>query len=407
MGSVRSRGRKRGAEPLTAQREVFVRLIARGVSNAEACRVVGVHRRTGTRWRLGRTVICSSGSELHYQPVRTTAAPGLSARYLSEDERIVVGDRVRAGVSLRGIGRELGRPASTNSREVHRNRDAQSGRYRPFAAHRMAVGRLARPKERRLAGDRVLRETVQGWQDLRWSPEQIAQTLRLEFPDNPAWHLVHESIYQAIYAPGATLGRDRFTCLRTRRRRRRTHRHQDARQAGAMRDMKMIGDRPASVADRAEAGHWEGDLIIGASNRSAIGTLVERTSRYVLLVHLPLRHTADATRDGVLDVLDKLPAALRRSLTWDQGREMAGHLQITAATGMSVYFCEPHSPWQRGTNENTNGLLRDYFPKGTNLAIHSAERLQQVQDELNNRPRKTLGWNSPTYALAQLQSTHS
>ena len=165
----------------------------------------------------------------------------------------------------------------------------------------------------------------------------------------------------------------------------------------------MIGDRPAVVVDRAEAGHWEGDLITGELNRSAIGTLVECTSRYVLLVHLPLRHTADATRDGVLDVMGKLPSSPRRSLTWDQGREMAGHLQITAATGMSVYFCEPHSPWQRGTNEN-NGLLRDYFPKGTNLAIHPAERLQQVQDELNNRPRKTLGWNSPAHALAQLQS---
>ena len=228
MGSVRSRGRKRGAEPLTAQREAFVRLIARGVSNAEACRVVGVHRRTGTRWRLGRTVNSSSGSEPHYGPVTTTAAPGLSARYLSEDERIVIGDRVRAGVSLRGIGRELGRPASTISREVARDRDAASGRYRPFAAHRMAVGRLARPKERRLAGDRVLRETVQGWLDLRWSPEQIAQRLRLEFSDNPAWHLVHESTYQAIYARDATLGRDRFTCLRTKRRRRRPHRHPDA-----------------------------------------------------------------------------------------------------------------------------------------------------------------------------------
>ena len=225
MGSFPSRGRKRGAEPLTAQREAFVRLIAGGVSNAEACRVVGVHRRTGTRWRLGCTVISSSGSELHYQPVTTTTAPGLSARYLSEDERIVIGDRVRAGVSLRGIGHELGRPASTISREVARNRDAQSGRYRPFAANRMAVGCLARPKQRRIAGDKVLREMVQGWSDLRWSPEQIPQRLRLEFPDNPAWHLVHESVYQAIYAPGATLGRDRFTCLRTRRRRRRAHRH--------------------------------------------------------------------------------------------------------------------------------------------------------------------------------------
>jgi IS30 family transposase len=148
-------------------------------------------------------------------------------------------------------------------------------------------------------------------------------------------------------------------------------------------------------------------LITGAANRSAIGTLVERTTRYVLLVHLPNEHTASATRDGVTKVMGHLPAQLRRSLTWDQGKEMAGHLQITAATGTSVYFCEPHSPWQRGTNENTNGLLRNYFPKGTNLNVHSAERLVHVQDELNNRPRKTLGWKSPAAALAQLQSNYS
>ena len=406
MGPARSRAGRPGRDPLTVQRQEFARLIAGGVSNSEACRAVGVNRRTGTRWRHGRTVTSSSGSELHYQPVTITRRT-LSARFLSEDERIVIGDRVRAGASLRCIGRELGRPASTISREVRRNGDVESGRYRPFAAHRMAVGRLARPKERRLAGDQVLREKVQGWLDLRWSPEQIAQTLRLEFPDNPAWHLAHESIYQAIYAHDATLGWDRFTCLRTRRRRRRPHRHPDARRAGTMRQMTLIGDRPAVVADRAEAGHWEGDLICGELNRSAIGTLVERTSRYVLLVHLPIRHTADATREGVLQVMGELPAELRRSLTWDQGKEMAGHLQITAASGMSVYFCEPHSPWQRGTNENTNGLLRDYFPKGTNLAVHSAERLQQVQDELNNRPRKILGWNSPAHALALLQSACS
>ena len=380
MESARRRAGKPGPEPLTAQRQEFVRLIARGLNNSEACRVVGINRRTGTRWRHGRTITSSSGSELHYQSVTTTDRPSLSARFLSEDERIVIGDRLSAGVSLRGIARELGRHASTISREVARNRDAASERYRPFAAHRAAAGRLARPKERRLAGDQVLREMVQGWLDLRWSPEQIAQRLRLEFPHKPAWHLVHEGIYQAIYAPDATLGRDRFTCLRTKRRRRRPHRHTDARRAGTLREMTMIGDRPAVVVDRAEAGHWEGDLITGESNRSAIGTLVERTSRYVLLVHLPLRHTADATRDGVLDVMGELPVALRRSLTWDQGKEMAGHLQITAATGMPVYFCEPHSPWQRCTNENTNGLLRDYFPKGTNLAVHSAERLQQVQD---------------------------
>jgi len=171
--------------------------------------------------------------------------------------------------------------------------------------------------------------------------------------------------------------------------------------------MTMTGDRPAEVADRAVPGHQEGDLITGAANRSAIGTLVERNTRYVLVVHLPAQHTADATRTGVVKMMSPLPADLRRSLTWDQGTEMAGHLQISATTGMSVYFCEPHSPWQRGTNENTNGLLRDYFPKGTNLAVHSADRLLQVQDELNNRPRKTLGRKSPARALAQLQSTHS
>jgi IS30 family transposase len=336
----------------------------------------------------------------------TTRTTCLSARFLSEDERVLIADRVRAGVSLRAIGRELGRPASTVSREVRRNRD-EAGRYRPFNAHRMALGRLVRPKERRLARDPVLQGKVQGWLDQRWSPEQIAHTLRVEYPENTAWHVVHESIYQAIYARDGTLGRDRFTCLRTRRRRRRPHRRPDARRAGSLREMTMIGDRPPEVEDRTVAGHWEGDLITGAANRSAIGTLVERTTRYVLLVHLPHQHTADATRDGVLTVMDHLPAELRRSLTWDQGKEMAGHLQITAASGMNVYFCEPRSPWQRGTNENSNGLLRDYFPKRTNLAVHSAERLAQVQDELNNRPRKTLGWKSPAVALARLQSTCS
>ena len=171
--------------------------------------------------------------------------------------------------------------------------------------------------------------------------------------------------------------------------------------------MTMIGDRPADVQDRVIPGHWEGDLITGAANRSAIGTLVERTTRYVLLVHLPSEHTANTTCAGVVNMMGDLPAKLRRSLTWDQGKEMAEHRQITTAMGMSVYFCEPHSPWQRGTNENTNGLLRNYFPKGTDLAVHSAARLVQVQDELNNRPRKSLGWQSPTMAMARLQSTYS
>src|SRR5680860_1091963 len=388
MGSARG---TQGPAPLTAQREEFARLIVRGVSNCEACRVVGVNRRTGTRWRYGRTVTSSTGLELHYPPMAITRTTSVSARFLSEDERVLIADRVRAGVSLRAIGRELGRPASTVSREVRRNRD-EAGRYRPFTANRMALRRLVRPKQRRLACDRVLRSKVQGWLNQRWSPEQIAHTLRTEYPDNASWHLVHESIYQAIYDKDGPLGRDRFACLRTKRRRRRPHRHPDARRAGGLRDMNMIGGRPAEVEDRAIAGHWEGDLITGTANRSAIGTLVERTTRYVLLVHLPHEHTADTTRDGVVAAMRHLPMELRRSLTWDQGKEMARHLQITTATGMDVYFCDPHSPWQRGTNENSNGLLRDYFPKGTDLAVHPAERLAQVQEELNNRPRKILDW---------------
>jgi transposase, IS30 family len=323
MGSARDRVGTPGPAPLMAQRHEFAQLIAKGVSNSEACRLVGVNRRTGTRWRYGRTVTFKSGAALHYPPMATTRTMCLSARFLSEDERVLIADRVRAGVSLRAIGRELGRPASTVSREVRRNRD-EAGLYRPFAAHRMALRRLVRPKERRLARDPVLQDKVQGWLDQRWSPEQIAHTLRVEYPDNAAWHLVHESIYQAIYARDETLGRDRFTCLRTRRRRRRPHRVPDGRRAGSLRAMTMIGERPAEVEDRVVPGHWEGDLITGAANRSAIGTLVERTTRYVLLVHLPKTHTADATRDGVVTAMSSLSSDLRRSLTWDQGKEMAG-----------------------------------------------------------------------------------
>lgn len=392
-----------GPVPLTEQREQFARLIARGVSNSEACRVVGVNRRTGTRWRYGRTTTSTSGVERHYPAMAFNATRTLSARFLSEDERVVIADRRRAGVSLRAIGRELGRPASTVSREVNRNRDG-AGRYRPFTAQRMAIARLARPRQRRLALDELLRDTVQGWLNQRWSPEQIAHELRVKFPDDHAWHLVHESIYQAIYAKDGPLGREQFTSLRGKRARRRPHRKPEARRAGSLRNMTMIHDRPVEVEDRLVAGHWEGDLITGRQNRSAIGTLVERTTRYTLLVHLPDDHTAESTYVGVVAAVAALPPELRRSLTWDQGKEMAQHLQITIATAMKVYFCDPHSPWQRGTNENSNGLLRDYFPKSTDLSVHSAERLAQVQEELNNRPRKILNWQTPAAELARLQS---
>lgn len=202
-----------GPAPLSAQREQFARLIARGVSNSEACRLVGVNTRTGTRWRYGRTTASTGGRDRHYPAMAITASPPLSAHFLCEDERVVIADRLRAGVSLRAIGRELGRSPSTVSRELNRNRDG-AGRYRPFTAQRMARARLARPRERRLARDVLLRDTVQGWLNLRWSPEQIAHTLPTDFPDDCSWHLVHESIYQAIYAKDGPLGRDQFSCLR-------------------------------------------------------------------------------------------------------------------------------------------------------------------------------------------------
>ena len=404
MGRAGRQSRGPGAAPLEAQRRRYAELIGQGVSNAEACRVVGINRRTGSRWRHGRTVVLADGGKRQYAPVITHQQSPRSARYLSEDERGVIADRVRAGVSLRAIASELGRAASTISREIARNSPA-SGGYRPALAHRMATARMARPRQRRLAGDPVLADAVQEMLDRAWSPEQISHALAGRFPGVAARQLCPESVYQAIYDRGGVLGTERWRSLRTRRRRRRPRRRGDARTPRSLRDMTPIAQRPATVADRSEAGHWEGDLITGTANRSAIGTLVERTTRYLLLVHLPAAHTAAATGDGVTVAMADLPDRLRRSLTWDQGKEMAGHAQITAATGMTVYFCDPHSPWQRGSNENTNGLLRQYFPKGTDLSRHTADDLAAVAAELNNRPRKTLGWRSPATELARLQST--
>jgi len=237
----------------------------------------------------------------------------------------------------------------------------------------------------------------------RWSPEQVSAALRLEFPDEPERHVVHETIYQAIYRPElGGLCRDLpKVLLRTGRRRRKPHRHPDARRPGRLVDMTMIDQRPAEVEDRIEVGHWEGDLITGAANRSAIGTLVERVSRFTILLHLPSgRHTAEDVRDALVAAMGPLPAHLRRSLTWDQGSELALHAEIAQTLGMPVFFCQPHSPWQRPSNENTNGLLRQYFPKGTNLSVHRPDQLAAAAAELNERPRKILGWDTPAMRLS-------
>ena len=326
--------------------------------------------------------------------------PGpVCGRYLSVAEREEIAVGVAAGESLRSVAARLGRAPSTVSREVRRNGTRRG--YRAVAAQAQAEARAARPKTARLAGNARLRGWVQARLEERWSPEQVSRMLEREFPGEPEMRVSHEAIYQAIYVQGrGALRRDLAARLRTGRALRKPRRKEGERR-GKIPGMVMISERPAEVSDRAVPGHWEGDLIMGARNASAIGTLVERSTRFVLLLHLPGGHGADQVAAAMSREMAGLPAALRRSLTWDQGTEMAGHAQVTVATGMPVYFCDPHSPWQRGSNENTNGLLRQYFPKGTELPSDPV-RLREVADQLNSRPRKTLGWKTPAEALAGL-----
>lgn len=249
----------------------------------------------------------------------------------------------------------------------------------------------------------ALRKAVDEGLSKRYSPEQISCRLRKDFPDDESMRVSHETIYQALYfqARGG-LKREVVQALRSGRTRRKPHRKPDQRTRRFTDEMLMISDRPADVADRAVSGHWEGDLIMGAYNRSAIATLVERTTRYTMLVGLPHGHDAESVRDGLVETISTLPAHLRGSLTWDQGTEMARHQGFSMATDMTVYFCDPASPWQRGSNENTNGLLRQYFPKGTDLSVYGPEDLEHVAQELNGRPRKTLDWDTPAERLRDL-----
>ena len=245
---------------------------------------------------------------------------------------------------------------------------------------------------------------VQAWLRHKLSPEQISGRLKLLFGDDEQMQVSPETIYQAIYVQGrGSLRRELQTCLRTGRAIRRPKRRVDERR-GRIKDMVTISERPPEVEDRAIPGHWEGDLILGSRAQSAIGTLVERSTRYVMLLHLPDDHTADSVRKEMVRAAKRMPQELRKTLTWDQGMEMAQHANITMATDMDIYFCDPHSPWQRGTNENTNGLLRQYFPKGTDLSVHSRRELEHVARELNNRPRKTLGFHTPKERLNELLS---
>ena len=319
-----------------------------------------------------------------------------------------------AGRGVRAIARELGRDPGTVSRELRRNIGAR-GVYRASTAQQKADARSRRPKPAKLASNLRLRREVQTRLGQNRSPEQIAARLRHDFPDDAEMWVSHETIYQALYVQGrGALRRELAVCLRTGRAMRRPRKQVQARNAQRgrerIKDMVMISERPPEVADRAVPGHWEGDLITGAGNKSAIGTLVERTTRFLILLHLPDigpgSHGAQAVEQAMVTAMADLPAFLRRSLTWDQGIEMTNHAKISQATGLDIYFCDPASPWQRGTNENTNGLLRQYFPKGTDLSFHGPGILERVAIEMNNRPRKTLGWKNPAEALDELLSHH-
>ncbi|HEU5332919.1 MAG TPA: IS30 family transposase [Actinocrinis sp.] len=376
------------------------------MGNSQACRIVGVNPRTGREWRNGRP----DGRVKRPRPParKVSAAEASSSRFLTEDERILIADRRREKASMRAIAAELGRCASTISRELRRNAHPVSADYRPHAAQARADARRPRPKGGKIAASAELREAVQGWLEVEWSPEQISRSLRRRFPDRPEMQVSHETIYQALYVQGrGELRRELARALRTGRAHRRPRRRPDQRQPRFTAPMVMISERPAEAEDRAVPGHWEGDLIIGAGQKSQIGTLVERATRYVLLVHLPDGRDAESVRDALAATVTTLPRELKRSLTWDQGSEMGLHHQFSTTADLPVYFCDPHSPWQRGSNENTNGLLRQYFPKGTDLSVHSSEHLAAVAARLNTRPRKTLGWETPAERLAKLLATAS
>lgn len=383
------------ARPLSplSVRLTFWEGVDAGLSVAVAAQAAGVSRPTGYRWLSEHQKVLPS-------PVQdfSVARVGL----LSLREREEIGFQLARGHGVRRIAAALGRAPSTISREVTRNQVA--GRYVPSLAQEQTWARARRPRARKLDG-LALRKQVATMLTDRFSPEQVAGRLKVKHPENPEMQVSHETIYQALYVQGrGSLRLEVVTALRSGRATRRPQRPEGPRPQ-RFQEMVMISDRPPEIEDRAVPGHWEGDLIIGStSSKSAIGTLVERTTGYVMLLHLPGDHTARTVADAMIVAMNTLPEQLRRSTTWDQGAEMSRHQEITMATGMPIYFCDPHSPWQRGSNENTNGLLREYFPKGTDLSFHGPGILENVAAELNRRPRKRHGYRTPAEVLATLIS---
>ena len=441
---LRGKLRSLGRPPVARQehRRRFWALVAEGLSSEDAAMEVGVSQPVGFRW------FREAGGMAPSHLSRSSKLP--SGRYLAFAEREEIALWRAQDLGVREIAHRLGRAPSTVSRELRRNAATRGGNldYRATTAQWHAERAARRPKASKLASNPELRSYVQDrlagavvdpggaavpgpvvpWKGRRqgrrrerrwsmaWSPQQIVERLRLDYPDDTTMRISHEAIYQALYVQGrGALKRELTQCLRTGRALRVPRARTRGRGKSFVTPEILISERPAEVEDRAVPGHWEGDLILGL-DRAAIGTLVERTTRFTMLLHLPpmeghrtgprekngpplAGHGAEAVRDAIACTITTLPEQLRRSLTWDQGAEMAQHARLRVDTGLQVYFCDPHSPWQRGTNENTNGLLRQYFPKGTDLSVHGADDLAAVAAALNSRPRKTLGWRTPAEAL--------
>ncbi|MGA5492739.1 IS30 family transposase [Streptomyces pseudogriseolus] len=368
----------------TEVKKRYFELLREGYKGAAAARVTGISASCGSNWFIeaGSMIVSDSGP--------------ISPRFLTQNDRIAIADGLHAKQAVKEIAASIGKSFQTVYREIKRNAKPD-GSYHPWWAHNQFLLRRHRPKEEKIRASEPLRTLVREKLTEKWSPQQIARYLAREHTHDATMRACPETIYRALFA--GLLGR-RDAKLRTGRTRRKQQRR-GVPTLNKIKNMTLIHDRPIEVNDRTTPGHWEGDLIIGRGQSSAIGTLVERRTRYVHLIHLPHGWKAPQVRNALITQTAHIPTQLRRTLTWDQGRELTLHEDIEALTGFQIYFCDPHSPWQRGTNENMNGLLRQYFPKGTDLSQHTARDLREVACQLNRRPRLVLGDRTPAEVMRE------